>query len=126
MDSLVRGLRWPIFSLLLVGGTHFIAEFVRPELADLVGPAVLMPLYLAAGGWAGLRTLEAGGSFGHGIVAGAILGLLPVVLQLVGFGVLLGREPDVVATSAFFGFVAIAWGGILGSGYTVSREQAPS
>ncbi len=124
MDPLISGLRWPIIALLLVGGSHLAAELVRPELAGVIVPAVAMPLYLAAGAWAGLRTVEAGGTFVHGIVAAGVLGILPIALQFVGFGTILGRDPEVVATSAIFGFGAILWGGILGSGFAVSRPAA--
>jgi hypothetical protein len=121
MNPLIRGLTWPIISLLIVGGSHFIAEVARPELAAFVTPAVLMPLHLVAGAWAGHRTVEVGGTFVHGIVAGAILGLLPVALNLVGFGAILGRDPATVTTTAIFGFFTILWGGILGAGYAADR-----
>jgi hypothetical protein len=124
MNVLVRGLTWPIIALLLVGGTHFTAEAVRPELASVFTPATVMPVYLLVGLWAGSRTLAAGGSFVHGLVAGAVLGVLPVVLQLVGFGMILGREAEVTSLSAAFGFLGILWGGILGSGYAMSTQSA--
>jgi len=117
MNALIRGLTWPIASLLIVGGSHFIAEAAWPSLQALVTAPVVMPLHLVAGAWAGFATVRAGGSFVHGIVAGAVLGLLPVALQLVGFGLILGRPADVVTTAAVFGFFTILWGGVLGSGY---------
>ena len=120
MNPLVRVLPWPIIVLLLVGGSHFIAEALRPELASAFTPPAVMPIYLIVGLWAGSRTIASGGSVVHGIVAGAVLGILPVILQFVGFGLLLGRDSDVVATSAAFGFLGILWGGILGAGYAQS------
>lgn len=116
MSSLVRGLTWPVIALLFIGGTHLLAEALRPQLANVIGSATVMPIYLVAGGWAGYGTVRAGGSFVSGFVAGAVLGLMPVVLQLVGFGVLLGRDGAVVETTATFGFIAIFWGGVLGAG----------
>jgi drug/metabolite transporter superfamily protein YnfA len=126
MSALVRGLGWPIVSLLLVGGTHFIAEAVRPELRELVSPAAVMPIYLVAGGWAGFATLRAGGTFVHGLVSGAILGLLPLVLQVVGFGMLLGRDSAAALSGGIFGLVAIFWGAALGSGVAISTEARRS
>jgi hypothetical protein len=117
MNPFVRGLTWPIISLLIVGGSHLVAELARPSLAAVITPPAVAPLYLAVGAWAGVAVVGAGGTFVHGVVAGAILGLLPVVLQIVGFGMILGREPDAALTAGLFGFVALLWGGILGAGY---------
>jgi hypothetical protein len=122
MTSLVRGLTWPIITLLIVGGTHLVAEMLRPQLQDLISPAVVMPIHLVAGGWAGYATVRAGGTFVHGLVAGAILGLLPVALQLVGFGLILGRHADVTMSLALFGLFTIFWGGALGAGIAASRD----
>ena len=57
MNALVRGLTWPIIALLVVGGTHLLAEALRPQLEDLIGPAVVMPIHLVAGGWAAYASL---------------------------------------------------------------------
>ena len=126
MNSLVRGLMWPIITLLIVGGTHLVAEMIRPGLKDFVGPAVVMPIHLVAGAWAGYATLRAGGTFVHGLVAGAILGILPLTLQLVGFGLILGRDADVTLTSALFGLFTIFWGGAFGAGIAQSRAEPTS
>ena len=116
MQPLVRGLMWPVISLVVIGATHLLAELIRPELHDVIGPAVAMPIYLVAGALAAFGTIRAGGSVASGIVAAAILGLLPVALQLVGFGMIAGRDPASVTSSAFFGWLGVLWGGSLGSG----------
>jgi len=113
---------WPVISLLLIGGTHFIGEFARPQMKDFVTPAVEMPLLLAAGAWAGFATVRAGGSYLLGFVAAAILGLLPAALQLIGFGMILGPDGALVTTAALFGFSAVLWGGFLGTGFALSRS----
>lgn len=116
MSSLIRGLTWPVIALLFIGGTHLVAEGIRPQLATFIGPAVVMPIHLVAGGWTGYGTVRAGGNFLAGLVAGVVLGLLPVVLQLVGFGVILGRDGEAVQTTAIFGLITVFWGGVLGAG----------
>ena len=126
MNSLIRGLTWPIITLLIVGGTHLIAEMARPQLQELIGPAVVMPIHLAAGGWAAYATLRAGGTFVHGLIAGAILGVMPFALQLVGFGLILGREPNVTFSLALFGLFTIFWCGALGAGIAASRGGSGS
>jgi hypothetical protein len=120
VNVLIRGLSWPIVSLLLIGASHFLAEAVRPSLQAVFVPPVVMPIYLAVGGWAGIAVVRAGGSFIHGLVGGAIMGALPVSLQVVGFGLILGRSSDAVATAALFGLLALFWGGSIGSGIAVS------
>jgi hypothetical protein len=121
MQPLVRGLFWPVISLVVIGATHLVAELVRPELHDAIGPAVAMPIYLVAGAWAGISTIRAGGSAGHGFAAAAILGLLPAGLHLIGFGLILGRDTAAVTTAALFGWLGVFWGGSLGSGIASSR-----
>ena len=116
MNVLVRGLTWPVIALLFIGGTHLVAEGLRPQLAAFIGPAVVMPIHLVAGGWAGYGTVRAGGNFLHGLVAGVLLGLMPVVLQFVGFGLILGGDSAIVETTAIFGLFTIFWGGVLGAG----------
>ena len=120
MNVLVKGLMWPVITLLIVGGTHFVAEAIRPQLQGLIGPAVVMPIHLIAGGWAAVATLRFGGTFVHGLIAGAILGLLPVGLQLIGFGLILGRDAELTMTTAAFGLFTVFWGGALGSGISIS------
>jgi hypothetical protein len=125
MNALFRGLTWPVTALLIIGGTHLVAEMARPELQDLIGPAVVMPIYLVAGGWGAYAVVRAGGTFVHGLVGGAILGLLPLGLQLVGFGLILGRDPALVTTTGLFGLFTMFWGGVLGAAIavaTASRE----
>lgn len=122
MNSLIRGLTWPIVTLLIVGGTHLIAEGLWPALQNLIGPAVVMPIHLVAGGWAAYATLRAGGTIVHGLVAGAILGTLPLVLQVVGFGMILGRDADASLTAGIFGLFTIFWGGALGAGIAQERS----
>lgn len=116
----MKAVAWPALSLLVIGGTHLIAEAIRPELHEVVGPAVATPIYLVVGGWAAFGVVRAGGSFLTGLLAGAVLGLLPAMLQVVGFGVLLGRESTSVTTGGLFGFIALVWGSSLGSGIASS------
>jgi hypothetical protein len=121
MQPLVRGLMWPVISLVVIGATHLVAELIRPELHEAIGPAVAMPIYLVAGAWAGYATIRAGGSVASGFLAAAILGLLPVGLQFVGFGLIAGRDSASVTTAALFGWLGVLWGGSLGSGIAAAR-----
>ena len=126
MSLMMRAVAWPVLSLLIIGGTHLVAEAIRPALHDVVGPAVALPIYLVVGGWAAFSVVRAGGTFLHGLLAGAFLGLLPAVLQVVGFGVVLGHEAASVTTTALFGFIALVWGGSIGSGIAASLVPGDS
>ena len=68
--------------------------------------------------------IAAGGSYVEALVAGAILGLLSVVLDTVRFGVILGRRATAGTLAAAFGFSTIVFGAVLGAGFTVSRQAA--
>ena len=123
MKILVQCLMWPVVALLVIGGSHLVVEGIRPQLQDLIGPAVVMPIHLVAGGWAAYMVLRNGGSFVLGLVAGAILGLLPLVLQVVGFGLILGRDSAAVLTLGIFGLFTIFWGGVLGAAIAASTPS---
>jgi hypothetical protein len=116
VNTMARAIAWPILTLLVIGGTHLALEAIRPELHDVIGPAVVMPIYLVIGGWTAFGMARAGGGFVGGLVAAAVIGFMPAALQLIGFGVLLGRDGATVTTAALFGLAGMTWGGALGAG----------
>jgi hypothetical protein len=124
MSRLPKVLLWPVISLLVTGGLHFTLEAIWPDPKATFIPAVLAPLLLAYGAWVGSAMVAAGGSYLEAIVAGAILGLLPVVLDLVGFGIILGRGTTAGTLAAAFGFSTIMFGTLLGAGFMTSRQAA--
>ena len=124
MSSIVRAIAWPILTLLVIGSSHLVLEVIRPELHDVIGPAVVMPIYLVVGAWTAFGVARAGGGYVGGLVAAVVLGLMPVALQFVGFGVLLGRDGGAVTTSALFGLAGMTWGGALGAG--IASATAPA
>jgi len=123
VNTMARAIAWPVLTLLIIGGTHLALEAVRPELHDVISPAAVMPIYLVVGGWTAFGVARTGGGFVGGLVAAAILGLMPAMLQLVGFGVLLGRDGGAVTTAALFGFAGMAWGGAIGAGIASATAQ---
>ena len=114
-------LLWPVIALLVIGATHFTAEAIWPQLQTIFVPAVEAPLLLAAGAWAGRNAVRSGGNFGIVIVAGAVLGLLPLILQVVGFGILLNRGAEVGQLAGTFGFLMVLWGALIGGGYSLNK-----
>ena len=124
MMTMYRTLKWPVLGLLITGGMHFIAEAAVPDLKTVFTPPVIAPILLAYGIWVGYRAIGQGGNYGQAIVAGALIGLLPVVLDVFGFGLILGRGIDVGVRSGIFGFVFLVWGSIAGSGFALSGGHA--
>ena len=122
MELLYRTLKWPVISLLITGGFHFAIEAVWPDLKTTFIPAVLAPLLLVYGLWVGYRAIEFGGTYLQAILAAAILGILPIVLEIVGFGVILGRGVQDRELAGIFGFAFILFGALIGSGFALSGE----
>ena len=116
-----RTFLWPVIALLVIGGTHFTAEAIWPKLQTIIGPTVEGPLLLAAGAWLGRNAVRAGGNFGVVIVSGLVLGLLPLVLQVVGFGMLLNRGAEAGQLAGTFGLLMVSWGALIGGGYSLSK-----
>jgi hypothetical protein len=123
MDLLYKTLKWPVVSLLITGGFHFIIEAIWPELKTVFVAPVIAPLVLAFGLWVGYRAIGAGGTYLHAILAAAILGILPVVLEIVGFGVILGHGTQTGILSGVFAFSYILFGSLIGAGFVLSREN---
>jgi hypothetical protein len=123
LDVLPRVLLWPIISLLVTGSWHFVVEAVWPDLRNYFVPAVLALVLIAYGAWAGYRSITAGGSYVTAIVAGLILGLLPLALDIVGFGLILGRGFDAGLLAGVFGLSVVVFGALLGGGFETAQRQ---
>jgi hypothetical protein len=126
MDIFYRTLKWPVISLLVTGATHFTLEAIWPDLRNAFIPPVLAPILLSYGAWVGYRAIGAGGTYLHAIAAAAILGILPILLDIVGFGVILGRGTDAGVQAGVFGFAVIVFGSLLGAGFALSGLEASS
>ena len=121
MQLFVKILMWPVISLLITGALHFTAEAIWPDLKATFIPPTLAPLLLAYGLWVGYRAIGWGGTYGHAILAAAILGVLPIVLDVVGFGIILGRGTQAGTLAGVFGFGMILFGALIGSGFVLSE-----
>jgi hypothetical protein len=124
MDLFYRTLKWPVISLLITGATHFTLEAIWPDLRNTFIPPVLAPILLSYGAWVGYRAIGAGGNYLQAIVAAAILGILPILLDIIGFGQILGRGTEAGILSGVFGFAVIAFGSLIGAGFALSGQEA--
>ena len=84
---------------------------------------MLAPLLLTYGVWVGYRAIRAGGNYGHAILASAILGILPIVLDIVGFGMILGRDANTEQLAGSFSFALIIFGSLIGAGFVLSARE---
>ena len=122
--GLVRTLAWPIAALIATGMTHLIAEAVRPDLRNDFTPATIGPILLVYGLWVGYALASRGASVATTIGAGVVVGLLPLGLDVVGFGMILGRGIDTGLTAGMFGFLVVVFGSIAGAGLGSSFHSA--
>lgn len=123
---LIDTLRWPVLALIVTGAVHLMAEAIRPDLRNDFTPATIGPILLAYGLWVGYRLVDRGASFATALVAGAVVGLLPLALDAVGFGILLGRGVDAGLTAGAFGFLVVVFGALAGAGFASSRTASAS
>ncbi len=116
----VRILMWPVIGLVVTGLWHFTIEAIWPDLQTTIVPAVLAPLLLAYGAWVGYRAVGLGAGFVAAVAGGLILGLLPLGLDIVGFGIVLGRGVDHGTLAGVFGLSFVVFGALLGAGFAQS------
>jgi hypothetical protein len=117
---LIEILRWPVIAIVITGMLHLAAEAALPDLKTAFVPASLAPLLLAFGLWVGSRGAQLGASFPEAVLAGAVLGLLPLALDVVGFGILLNRGTNAGLVAGVFGLLTVTFGALLGAGYRLS------
>jgi hypothetical protein len=115
---------WPIITLVITGLTHFTIEAVWPDLRNFFVPPTLAPLLLAYGAWVGYRAVKFGAGFVPALASGVILGLLPLGLDIIGFGIVLDRGVDQGVLSGVFGMATIIFGTLVGFGFGRSGELA--
>ncbi len=116
-----KALKFPIISAVIVGLLHLISEAIWPDLKGLFQPPVVAIVVTAFGIWVGYKVVQFGGNYGSVIVVGLILGILPLFLQIVGFGLLLGRGMTAGVLGGIFGFDMVLFGSLIGGGFALSR-----
>ena len=119
---LVKTLKWPVISLLITGVVHFTIEALWPDLQNVFVAPSLAPLPLAYGLWVGYKAIHNGGNYVNAIVAGAVLGVLPLVLETFGFGMILGFSGRFLI--GVYGFSMILFGSLIGSGFALGKKES--
>jgi len=121
MEKIVKTLKWPLISLIISGSFHFIIEAIWPDLQNLFIAPALAPFLLAFGLWVGDRAINNGGNYFTAIIAAIILGILPLLVQTFGFGMILGFKGR--ALVGLYAFSMILFGSLIGSGYALSKKE---
>ena len=116
----VDALKWPVVALIATGMLHLAAEGLRPDLKNDFTPQIVGTLLLVYGLWIGFGLASRRFGAGTAIVAGAVVGLLPLGLDVVGFGMILGRGVDAGFTAGLFGLLVVVFGSIAGAGIAAS------
>jgi hypothetical protein len=111
---------WPVIALVITGMTHLTVEAIWPDLQTFFMPPTLAPLLLAYGAWVGYRAVKFGSGFLPALASGVILGVLPLGLEIIGFGIVLGRGIDHGVLSGVFGMSYIVFGTLVGIGFARS------
>ena len=120
---LQRILMWPVIGLVITGMWHLAIEAIWPDLQAIFVPAVLAPLLLAYGIWVGYRAVGLGAGFVTAVGTGVLLGLLPLGLDVIGFGILLDRGVDHGVLAGIFGLSFISFGALVGAGFAQSETS---
>lgn len=121
--DVAQAIRWPIAALIVTGTIHLLAEAVLPDLRDDFTPATIGPLLFAYGLWVGWAVINRGLQIGMAVAAGVVVGILPLALDVIGFGILLGRGIDAGVTAGAFGFLMVVFGSIVGAGFSVGQTR---
>ena len=116
----IKTLKWPVVSLLISGMLHFVLEAVYPDMKTIFIPTVLAALLLVYGIWVGYRMVQSGGNYLQAVLAALVLGLLPFMLNTVGFGLILQRGLVVGTLTGLFAVSMVVWGALVGSGFAQS------
>jgi hypothetical protein len=122
METIIRTLKWPSISLLITGSLHFVLEALWPDMKNLFIAPALAPLFLAYGIWVGLNAIRYSGSYFTAIIAAIILGILPLLLDTFGFGMILHFEGRTLV--GLYAFSMILFGALIGGGYAKGLKES--
>ena len=119
---LIKTLKWPVVSLLITGGSSLCgrSHLARPK--EHLHPGGPCPHVARLWRWVGYKAIHAGGNYLNAILGAVILGILPIVLETFGFGMILGFGVAARFLVGVFAFSMILFGSLIGSGFALSKE----
>ena len=117
----MKTLKYPIISAVIIGVLHLISEAILPDLKNYFQTPVVGLVLISLGIWVGCKAAQFSGKYLTVVIAGVILGILPLLLQIIGFGLLLGRGMTAGTLGGIFGFDMIVMGSVIGGGFALSK-----
>lgn len=120
MADYVRALKWPVIAWIEVDIVMLAMSYLAGVM-DMLTPAVIAPLTLAFGVWAGYKIVEFGGKVLDVVVAGAVVGVVCAGLTLVGFGLVRGMGFEAILPLAVFAAGFNLFGAFIGGGFALSK-----
>ena len=121
VPMLSKTLKWSVISLLIVGSIHFVAEAIAPGLREVFVPLSSRRYCSCSASGLATRWCSSAGTTVMSRLAGVILGVLPAVLDVVGFGMILGRGLEYGMLAGTLGFGMILFDSLVGGGFALSK-----
>lgn len=119
-----KTLKWPFIAVFIAGLLHFVLEATLPEIHNFFTPPVLGLVQFSFGLWVGYAAVQNGGRFFTALLYGALLGLFPLLVNPLSFGLILGRDLNTTVLAGVFGFSMIIFGSLVAGGFAVSRNES--
>ncbi|MFZ3168798.1 MAG: hypothetical protein WA130_14380 [Candidatus Methanoperedens sp.] len=121
MVEYLRALKYPVITTIVVAIVFVAVSYVTGVL-NMLTAAVLAPVALAIGVWAGYKIVEFKGNYADVIGAGVIVGIVGAVAILTGFGVVRGLGVNaMLAVSVFDLGFKIAGALVGGGGFALTK-----
>jgi hypothetical protein len=121
---LIKTLKMPLLSMFIAGAMHFTVEAIWPDLQSFYTTPILSLVQFAFGIWVGYKAVHNGGKFLTAILAGALLGLFPLVANPLTFWLILGRSLHTVMLAGLVGWTMVVWGALVSGGFAVSMNES--
>jgi hypothetical protein len=119
----MESLKWPFLVVLISGSLHWVLVAMIPDLQNFYSPSVLGLVQLAIGFWVGHASVHNGGNFLTALVHAVLLGLVPLVVYPLSFGMILGEDLHTTMLAGVFGFANFVFGSLVGGGFAISMHE---
>ncbi len=120
MADYVRALKYPVITTIVVAILFVAISYVAGVL-NMLTAAVLAPVALAIGVWAGYKIVEFKGNYVDVIGAGVIVGIVGAVVILAGFGVVRGLGIGAMLPVSVLDMGFKIAGALVGGGFALTK-----
>ncbi len=120
---LVKTLKWPFLGAFIAGALHWAVIGLWPELNGLYPTPVLGLIQFGFGITVGYAAVRNGANFAVAALCGALLGLFPLIVYPLSFGLILGEGLHTTLLAGIFGFTMMVFGSLVSSAFSVSVKE---